>query len=103
MRLDDIIKAADKAYPDGLVGKAYREIKAKKDSAVLTVGDTLAEFIAREITETYDPKAGTDRQLEEAAHVMETALSEVQNVWQSLKLEHEFALNETKNGKRGRK
>jgi len=87
MRLDAIIRIADKAYPDGLVGQAYKQIKAKKP---VSVGDTLAEFIAREITETYEPTAGTKVQLDEAIRVMETAVREVEAVRSALAIEREL-------------
>jgi len=40
-------------------------------------GDTLAEFVAREINDTFEPEATTDEQLEEAIRVMQSARNQL--------------------------
>jgi hypothetical protein len=70
MKLIDLIKIADAAYPDGLIMQAYVEGKKFK-------GDTLAKFIALELTETFNEKAPRRRQLDDAAKVLYTASDEI--------------------------
>lgn len=72
--LKDIIQIADRVYPDGLVGQAAKRKK---------VGDGLAEFIYRELKETFDPKASALDQVNEAKRVMETAVRETSAVAQA--------------------
>jgi hypothetical protein len=78
MKLSKIIAIADKVYPEGLVGMAF---KTKAFSSKKSVGDGLAEFIARELEDTYDPKASKEDQLEEAKRVMENAWKELNDVY----------------------
>jgi hypothetical protein len=77
MKLSTIISIANMAYPDGLVEQAFQGDH---------VGDGLAEFIVRELRDTYDPKASSLDQLEEAARVMESALKELTDVKEALEL-----------------
>lgn len=72
MKLEGIITLADSAYPEGLIKRAFETKKP--------VGDGLAEFIARELTDTYDTKASGKEQLDEAIRVMERACSELRAV-----------------------
>jgi hypothetical protein len=67
--LKQVIAIADKVYPDGLVGQAFK-----------TGGDTLAKFIARELKDTFDPKASAVEQIKEAHRVMSKAATEVGDV-----------------------
>jgi len=73
MTLLDIIKVADAAYPDGLVMQAHKEGRKFQ-------GDTLAEFIARELEDTSDRKANDTEQLYDAHRVMARATWELQQV-----------------------
>lgn len=74
--LDDIINIADQAYSsDGLVRQAA---DGKKP------GDTLAEFIANELDDTFDNTKHVVHQLEEAMRAMELALRELGDVHQAL-------------------
>ena len=47
-------------------------------------GDTLAEFIQREITDTYDRRASDEEQVQEAMRVMGTAQNQLAGVWLAL-------------------
>ena len=77
MKLRKIIEIADQAYADdGLVLEAF-----ENDGVV---GDTLAEFVAREIKETYDPTASREGQLDEAYRVMSVAHEQLENVLTAL-------------------
>jgi hypothetical protein len=80
MKLKNLIKIIDKAYPDGMVGQAF----GKDGTEITSPGDTLAEFIAREVTETFDPEAKTTDQLAEALRVMNSAHREVGEVVDAL-------------------
>ncbi len=71
MTLDEIIQMADEAYPDGLVARAHKG----ED-----VGDTLALFIVRELTDIYDPDASDAEQAAAARGALETAINELQAV-----------------------
>lgn len=75
MKLDDLIKIADEAYPDGMVGLAYEN----KENP----GDSLAYFIAVELRETFESKTSRG-QLERAIQAMETAREELSAVITSL-------------------
>jgi len=71
MKLNDIMEVVDKAYPDGFT-QNYWDASAKRPDPTGS-GDTLAEFVVREIYETYDKRATSKQQLEEAARVMRRA------------------------------
>lgn len=76
MTLDEILAVADAAYPDGLVAAAADD---------MDVGDTLAEFIFRELQDTYDAGASDEQQLAEAVRVMATAREELEAVEEALR------------------
>lgn len=75
MNLSDIIATANQAYPDDLVEQAAGGGK---------VGDGLAEFIVRELKDTYEEEFPFLRRVQEAALSMENALEEIRNVHQAL-------------------
>lgn len=77
MELEKIIKAADEAYPDGLV-KAYHDEPEGK------FGDTLAKFIAIELAETNDPERDEEAQFRDAINVMESAHHQIKEVINAL-------------------
>jgi len=68
LTLEDIIQIADDAYPDGLVGRAF------KDGG--KIGDTLAEFIANELRETFEGETDVD-QIANACHALRNATLEI--------------------------
>lgn len=71
-----ILGIVNRAYPDDCVAQEIRE----RGSA----GDTLAQFIVVEITETYDKRAGTREQLREASRVMLAARDQLDAVVEAL-------------------
>ena len=73
MKLKTLIEIANKAYPDGMVGLYFDEPDGHH-------GDTLAKFISRELTETFDETASDEVQLETARRVMLTAANEISSV-----------------------
>jgi len=77
LTLQQVIDVADKAYPDGLVGLYHR-------APYTCHGDTLAQFIAAELTDTFNTRAGRARQLAEAAHAIANAVRELNSVIRAL-------------------
>lgn len=73
MKLSEIIAIADAAYPDGLVQAYFDEPDGQH-------GDTLAEFIVRELGDAYDADASSQEQLAEAVRVMQRAMDELEAV-----------------------
>ena len=53
MRINDLIRLADRHYPDGLIAQCWDIRRAvPADSGA---GDTLAPFVVRELHDTFDP------------------------------------------------
>jgi len=90
MKLSKIITIADKAYPVGKVQEAFKALeKWNRESKDLSegqsielplVGDGLAEFITRELTDTYDASVSSLAQIQEAHRVMSRAHRELYDV-----------------------
>lgn len=70
MKLNDLIHKAAAAYPDARL-LAYWDGRRAVSNPV--GGDTLAEFIVRELCDTFDAKAGTPEQVAEAVRVLSRA------------------------------
>ena len=64
MKLKDLTAIANAAYPDGLIRCAE-------------LGDGLAKFIKMELRETYDPKASSLEQVDQAVQSLERAQKEL--------------------------
>ena len=77
MKQSEIIAVADREYPDGLV-QAYFDHPDRNH------GDTLAEFIVRELRDVYDADAGDKDQWSEAARVIRRARDELDQVLAAL-------------------
>ena len=75
MTLDEIIAIADAAYPDGFVARYWNAKRQAVRRANL--GDTLAQFIVRELKDTFDPQATDAEQIATAAKAIENAASEL--------------------------
>lgn len=81
MDINEIIKIADAAYPDGVISCQWNDkTKQPRKVPLYGMGDTLARFIVIEIAETYDPKAGTQEQLRTAAHCIFRASTQCTDV-----------------------
>ena len=80
MTIEQLIAIADSAYPDNMIQQAFDAQKKNKGRKRVTIGDGLAEFIARELTETFDSTASRLAQLQEASRCMYTAQREVFSV-----------------------
>jgi len=72
--LERIIEAANKGYGDDLILQAHQMGPEEK------VGDTLAEFIAIELEETFDEECSPQEQVAEALRVMKVARDELESV-----------------------
>jgi hypothetical protein len=94
MELREIVEIADEAYGDGLV-LDHHDFREKYGHADAELGDGLAEFVAVELKETYDPDATTVEQLHEASKVMLRAKYDLGNVAAAL----EFRLDGAKEGR----
>lgn len=81
MTLDDLIRVASDAYPDDCVWRCYKDTDP--------VGDTLADFIARELADTFDETASDADKLEEAIRAMKKAQDELGDVVEALEYEHD--------------
>ena len=80
MELKQLIAIADSAYPDGLVGLAAHGEP---------VGDGLAEFIARELRDTFDESITDSEQFGEAMRVLGIAIRKLGGV-HSLLLDYKY-------------
>jgi hypothetical protein len=81
MKLDDLIEIADRAAMDGCIGQCWDK---KGQRAFNGAGDTLAEFVVREIADTYDSGANDQEQLDEAARVIRRAAVDLELVAEEL-------------------
>lgn len=77
MKPQTLIQIASDSYPDGAVLDAHERGEA--------AGDTLALFIAREISETFEAEQTTAEQLRRAIEVMEKAQGEIGAVLSGLR------------------
>lgn len=86
MKLEELILIADKGYPDGKIKEAFDLIKIEPFLSDIEekIGDTLALFIAREISETFDPELESNSQLFNAVRVLSIAVYEIQGVQREL-------------------
>ena len=83
MVLNQLIATAAGAYPEAFVLR-YWDAQAGEPKANPTGGDTLAEFIAREIAETYEPLATDTKKIEKAARKMREAARDLAAVADAL-------------------
>ena len=83
MTLNQLVCRAASVYPDTYV-LHYWSLDEEKPRENPEGGDTLAEFIARELYESFDPEAGDDEQLATAVKVMQSAADDLQAVAHAL-------------------
>jgi len=79
MTLNEIVTRAASAYPDCWVLQYWN---MKKQCAILNLygGDLLAQFIASELYDTFDPDSGDAEQLDTAIRKMQEAANDLQAV-----------------------
>lgn len=68
MRVTELIKIADAAYPGGLV---------KEGTTTPSAGDSLRTFVVREIKSCYDPNAGSFEQAVESMRAVHAAINDL--------------------------
>lgn len=85
MKLNQLICKAASVYPDGFVLE-YWDMKKERPKKNPEGGDTLAQFIARELADTYDSEADDRVQVETAVQVMQAAISNITAVIDALRL-----------------
>ena len=83
MNLSQIMQRAAQAYPDEYILQFWDE---QRQCAIPCegAGDSLAEFIAWELYETYDAETGDDEQIDQAIEVMQNAANELLGVVRAL-------------------
>lgn len=84
MDSNQIIAVAASAYPDAYVLE-YWDTERSKPRSNPEGGDTLAEFIARELFDTFDPDACDDDQIMTAVSRMESAVADLHSVVSTLR------------------
>jgi len=80
MTLNELIKRASAAYSDGLIATACWDFKREHPRRNPKGGDTLAQFIANEIADTYDPDASEEEQINTVSRVLFTASADLEAV-----------------------
>ena len=81
MTLNELLEIVHRTYPDGLTRECWNKAKQR---ALGGSGDTLAEFIVREIADTYEATASDEEKLDEALRVMRRACTEITGVIEAL-------------------
>ncbi len=79
MTLNQLVSRAASVYPEGYV-LAYWDADAQGPKKNAEAGDTLAEFIARELADTFDPEASDGDQIVTAVRAMQSAADDLQAV-----------------------
>lgn len=78
MTINDMMRLISKSYDDGYTDTYWDYGNSRVNPQ--GTGDTLAEFIVREINDTFEPDNCTDDQLEEAIRVMRCARNQIDEV-----------------------
>ena len=81
MKLNALLEIVHRAYPDETTRECW---DSRKQRARSGSGDTLAEFIVREIAETFDRTASDEGQLDAALSSMCWACTELTAVIEAL-------------------
>ena len=84
MTLNQLVCRAASAYPDAYVLEYWNaETQEPKENPL--GGDTLAQFIAIELADTFDEEADDDKQIAEAVRVMQSAADDLNSVARALR------------------
>ncbi len=83
MTLADLFDKIADAYPDGMIHRAAATLPGAPNEGV-PVGDPLAEFIVREIHDTFEEDANDETQLRLALDLIDSAGREIAAVQQRL-------------------
>lgn len=83
MTLNQLVCSAASVYPDAFVLE-YWSMERSEPRENREGGDTLAQFIAHEIHDTYDADASDAEQIAMAVKAMQTAANDLQRVADAL-------------------
>lgn len=83
MTLNQLVCRAASAYPDAFVMEYWDALKGKPKPNP-DGGDALAEFIALELSESFDPDASDDEQIATAVKLMQSAADDLASVAHAL-------------------
>ena len=83
MTLNQLVCRASSSYPDAYVLQ-YWDSGIEQPRANQMGGDTLAQFIANELADTYDSDASEEEQVATAVKVMQSAADDLQAVADAL-------------------
>lgn len=89
MKLIELMAICDEAYAKDFPESSLEELVNKRSGAPLKrlpspIGDTLALFVVRELSETFDAQASEEQQITEAVRVMEMARGNLDNIIMAL-------------------
>lgn len=73
----EMLNRADEKYQDGYLSEYYDPATGERRDGE---GDTLAEFIVKELRDTFDPNASRQAQIEEAQRVLRMAIADLELV-----------------------
>jgi hypothetical protein len=79
----ELLGMANEAYPDGFLACYFDKSTGQRKEGS---GDSLAQFIVSELTETFDPQASSVEQREKAQHVLENAIGALRAVVDRLEM-----------------
>ncbi len=82
LSLVELLHLANESYPDGFLAEYFDPDSGEPRPGS---GDTLAQFIVVELSETFDPNTSRSAQLEEARRVLNRAADELQAVIETLR------------------
>ena len=83
MTKNELIECAASGYPDAYILN-YWDLENSCPRQNPEAGDTLAEFIARELQDNYDQDASDAEQIATAVSVIQAAVDELQDVSHTL-------------------
>jgi hypothetical protein len=75
VNLKDILNAANRHYPDRYLSNYFAK---KTGEPKMGAGDSLADFIVRELRENFDTALHGERQVAQAVQVLERAREDIQ-------------------------
>ena len=84
MDINQIICRAASVYPEAYI-LTYWDMERQEPRKNRLGGDTLAQFIAQEIADTYDGDASDEDQIAEAVRVMQRAADDLVKVAQAIR------------------
>ena len=81
LTLLELLNLANEAYPDGFLAEYYDPKTGERQRGG---GDSLARFIVAELSETFDPDASREAQVQEARNALNHAVDDLECVIEAL-------------------